>query len=189
MAATQTLYQIANDEIRRCIDVYLRLVEQSKGLTALLPEHLPEDRGRVIVMAGLGIAAQPATAEEVCAEWQRRQALPFDLETGITAGVYTNLRTIADTFYEQLSEATEGFTRFNAAYLSENPYLLPLLQHLGGIFSKAKLKVLVGSVSDNSISKPAAERLSKLLSERADPARVVKGEILKRLESRSESVV
>src|SRR5258708_39911264 len=114
MAAQQTLYQIADGEIRRCIDVYLKLAQQSKGLTALLPEHLPEDRGRVIVMAGLGIAARPAPAEEVCLEWQRRQALPFDLETGITAGVYTNLRTVAETFYEQLSAATDRFTRFDA---------------------------------------------------------------------------
>jgi len=189
MAASQTLYQIANDEIRRCIDVYLKLAEQSRGLTALLPEHLPDERGRVIVMAGLGIAVRLATAEEVCTEWQRRQALPFDLETAITAGVYTNLRTVADTFYEQLSKATEGFTRFDATYLAEHPYLLPVLQHLGGIFSKAKLKELVGSVSDNSISKPAAERLSKLLSERVDPAYVVKGEILKRLESTLEGIV
>jgi len=48
---------------------------------------------------------------------------------------------------------------------------------------------LVGSVSDNSISKPAAERLSRLLSERVDPAHVVKGEILKRLESTLEGIV
>lgn len=189
MAAPQTLYQIANDEIRRCIDVYLKLAEQSKDLTGLLPEHLPESRGRIIVMAGLGVAARPATAEEVCSEWQRRQALSFDLETGITAGVYTNLRSVAETFYEQLSEATDGFTRFDTGYLAKNPYLLPLLQHLAGIFSKAKLKKLVGSVSDNSISKPAAERLSKLLSKRVDPSHVVKGEILKRLESTLEGIV
>lgn len=189
MASPQTLYQVANDEIRRCIDVYLKLAEQSKGLTTLLPEHLSESRGRVIVMSGLGLSVQPATAEEVCSEWQRRQALSFDLETGITAGVYTNLRCVAETFYEQLNEATDGFTRFDAGYLVENPHLLPLLQHLAGIFSKAKLKELVGSVSDNSISKPAAERLSKLLSGRVEPSHVVKGEILKRLESTLEGIV
>ncbi len=189
MTATQTLYQIANDEIHQCIDAYLKLAEQSKGLTALLPEYLSDDRRRVIVMAGLGVAARPATAEEVCAEWQRRQALPFDLETGITAGVYTNLRTVADTFYEQLREATHSFTRFDAAYLAKNPHFLPLLQHLGGIFSKAKLKELVGPISDNRISTPAAKRLSRLLSERVNPAHVMKGEILKRLESTLEGVV
>lgn len=189
MAASETLYQIADGEIRRCIDVYLKLAQQSKGLTAFLPEHFAEDRGRVIVMAGLGIAARSATAEEVCSEWQRRQAIAFDLETGITAGVYTNLRSVVEAFYEELSTGTDGFSHFDAAYLTENPHLLPVLQHLGGIFSKAKLKELVGSVSDNSISKPAAERLSTLLAERVDPAHVVKGEILKRLESTLEGIV
>lgn len=189
MESTRTLYQVADGEIRRCIEVYLKLAEQSKGLTALLPKHLTDDRARVIVMAGFGVTSQKATAEEVCSEWQRRQALAFDLETGITAGVYTNLRTISETFYDLLSTGTDGFTRFDPGYLAENPYLLPMLQHLGGIFSKAKLKALVGSVSDNSISKPAAERLSKLLSERVDPDQVVKGEILKRLEATLEGIV
>ena len=189
MVAPQTLYQIANDEIRRCIEVYLRLAEESKGLTALLPDHLPDSRARVILLAGLGIAARSETAEEVCLEWQRRQALFFDLETGITAGVYTNLRTVAEAFYEQLREATDGFTHFDGQYIGNNSYLLPILQHLAGIFSKAKLKELVGSVSDNNISKPAAERLSKLLSQRVDPSHIVKGEILKRLESTLEGIV
>lgn len=189
MASSQTLYRIADGEIRRCIDVYLSLARHSKGLTAILPEHLADERVRVIVMAGFGIAVRQATAEEVYSEWQRRQAVAFDLETGITAGVYSNLRTVAETFYEQLSAATTGFTHFDPGYIAENPFLLPLLQHLGGVFSKSKLKELVGSVSDNSISKPAAERLAKLLSERVDPAHVVKGEILKRLESTLEGIV
>lgn len=84
---------------------------------------------------------------------------------------------------------TAGFSSFEAGYLAENPYLLPLLRHLGGIFSKAKLKKLVGSVSNNNITKPAAERLAKLLSERVDPVHVVKGEVLKRLESTLEGIV
>jgi len=189
MAPSRTLYQVANAEIRRCIEIYLKLAQESKGLTALLPEHLPEIRSRVIVMAGIGASARPATAEEVYREWQRRQALTFDLETGITAGVYTSLRSVAETFYEELSNATNQFSRFDPSYLAKNPHLLPMLQHLGGIFSKAKLKELVGSVSDNGISKPAAERLSKLLSERVDPAYVVKGEVLKRLESTLEGMV
>lgn len=188
-AAPKTLYQIANDEIRLCIEVYLKLAEQSRGLTALLPEHLPEARGRLIVLAGLGLPAQEMSAEAVCEEWKRRHAIPFDLETGITAGVYANLRSVSETFYEQLNKGTDGFVRFDPSYLTENPYLLPLLQHLAGIFSKSKLKELVGSVSDNSISKPAAGRLSKVLSERVAPAYIVKGEILKRLESTLEGIV
>ena len=46
MTAPTTLYQIADGEIRRCIDVYLKLAQESKGLTAL-PETSPETRGKV----------------------------------------------------------------------------------------------------------------------------------------------
>lgn len=73
--------------------------------------------------------------------------------------------------------------------LRDNPHTLPLLQHLSGIFSKAALKKLVGSVSDNSISLPAAKRLAALLKARVDPENVREGEILKRLESTLEGIV
>jgi len=188
-AQTQTLYQLADKEIRLCIDVYLKLAEESRGLTDLSPDHLSEARARLIILAGLGLAPQDASADEVCEEWKRRRAVPFDLETGITAGVYANLRTVSASFYDQLSEATGGFTRFDPEFLSANPFLLPILQHLAGIFSKSKLKEHVGSVSDNNISKPAAARLSKLLAERVVPAYVAKGEILKRLEATLEGIV
>lgn len=189
MEPQRTLYFLANAEIRLCIDSYLQLANLSNGLTALLPEHLSDERARIIVMAGLGIAVRSATEEEVYLEWQRRQAIPFDLETGITAGVYANLRRVAEEFYEQLNEATDGFSLFPPAFLAANPHLLPLLQHLCGVFSKSKLKQLLGSVSDNNISKPAAERLSKLLAERVDPLHVAKNEILQRLESTLEGIV
>ena len=47
----------------------------------------------------------------------------------------------------------------------------------------------VGGVSDTSISKPAAKRLSEFLKTRVDPAAVNKGEILQRLESTLEGIV
>lgn len=189
MSASKTLYQIADDEIRRSIEVYLELAQESNGLTAVLPEHLSDERARIIILAGLGAGLQSAAAEEAYLEWQRRQALKFDLETAITAGVYIRLRTVAESLYEELKGGTDGFSRFEPAFLADNPHFLPLLQHLAGVFSKAKLKEQVGSVSDNSISGPAAERLAKLLSDRVDPPRVNKGEILKRLESTLEGIV
>lgn len=185
----KTLYQIADVEIRRCIDVYLSLAKASKGLTAVVPQHLRDDRARAIVLAGVGLVPRAATPQEVHAEWERRQALPFDLETAVTAGVYSNLRAVAESLYEEVRVQTNGFADFDPTYLVENPHVLPLLQHLSGVFSKAKLKEHIGSVSDNRISRPAAERLSKLLTERVDPKNVIKGEILKRLESTLEGIV
>jgi hypothetical protein len=84
---------------------------------------------------------------------------------------------------------TENFSVFTPAFINKNPHLLPLFQHLSGIFSKAALKTQVGSVSDNSISKPASVRLATLLQERVNPKTVNKGEILQRLESTLEGIV
>ncbi len=189
MTAPKTLYQRADEEFRSLINVYLALAKDSKGLTALLPEHLADKRARIIVMAGLGIPPGEATPEEVHAEWQRRQALTFDLETAITTGVYTNLRTIAEALYEEVMAQTNHFTRFDPDYLVANPHILPLMQHLGGVFSKAKLKERIGSVSDKKISRPAAERLCELLAEKVNPRKVVKDEILIRLSSTIEGIV
>ena len=185
----RTLYQIADTEIRHCIDAYLELASASNGLTMIRPEHLASQRTRIIVAAGLGFASADLEANEVYLEWQRRQAQFFDLETAITASVYSNLRSVAEYLFDELSADTKSFSTFNVDYLVENPHFLPLLQHLSGIFSKARLKEHVGSVSDTRISKPAAGRLTKLLNERIDPKSVVKEEVLTRLESTLEGIV
>ena len=51
MASSSTLYEIAHGEMCRCIDIYLKLTEQSTGLAALRPEHLADERGRLIVIS------------------------------------------------------------------------------------------------------------------------------------------
>lgn len=139
-------------------------------------------------MAGLAVRGE-MSAKAAIEEWKRRQAIPFELETAIAAGVYKDIRSTAVRYLDFLEDRTRNFTEFSPLFVKQNPYLLPLFQHLAGIFSKAALKGLVGSVSDNNISGPAAERLSKLLRERVDPSAVNKGEILKRLESTLEGIV
>ncbi len=115
--------------------------------------------------------------------------MPFDIERSITIGVYSLIRPFADELYDTADKLTKGFTKFDAEVLRNNPYLLPILQHLAGIFSKANLIREVGSVSDTGFSKPAAERLSRLLSERVSPSSIVKLNILQRMESTLEGIV
>ena len=140
-------------------------------------------------MSGLGLARHRRTKELAYREWRRRQAVPFDIEAGITASVYEVLRSMGRKYYGELSIATNGFTHFEASYFADNPHYLPLLLHLSGLFSKSKLKEHVGSVSDRQISAPASERLVRLLTERVDPSNIVEGEILQRLESTCEGIV
>ena len=183
-----TLYRIADTEIRKCIASYLALARDTAGLTNIQQKHLVDDRVRAIVLAGFGVL-HDLPPEEAYEETKRRQAVPFDLESAIVAGVYRDIRQAGLEFLDAVELQTKGFTTFDAKLIRSNPHLLPLFQHLGGFFSKAALKKFVGSVSDNTISARAAARLAELLSERVDPAQVNKGEILKRLESTLEGIV
>ena len=184
-----TLYQVADAEIRSCIAVYLELIRLTKGLSDVKPEHLKQERARVILLAGLAIQQFDVTPKQAVEEWKRRQAIPFDLEAAITHGVYRNIRQCGVRFLDSVEKMTKKFTSFDPDFIHENPYLLPLFQHLAGVFSKSALKKQVGSVSDTSISKPASRRLSQLLQQRVDPKSVNKGEILQRLEATLEGIV
>ena len=124
------------------------------------------------------------SAEAALEEWKRRQAIPFELETAIAAGVYRDIRKAGAEFLNTMELETQNFTNFTPAFINKNPHLLPLFQHLSGIFSKAALKTHIGSVSDNSISKPASARLAKLLQDRVDPKTVNKGKSYKGLNRR-----
>jgi hypothetical protein len=189
IATIPTLYQIADAEIRLCIEAYLKATKATQGFTNVSPESLKDERARVILLAGLGVREIEVTAEEACEESKRRQAVPFDLETGITFGVYRNIRQKGIEFLDAVEEATNGFTEFTPLFIQRNPHTLPILQHLAGIFSKSALKKFVGSVSDTSISGPAAQRLAKVLQERVKPSSINKGEILQRLEGTLEGIV
>jgi hypothetical protein len=183
-----TLYQIAGLEIRKCIEAYLQLSKATSGLANVAVANITDNRTRTILLAGLGIR-EDMSPERAVEEWRRRQAVPFDLETAIAAGVYQDIRKAGVRFLDALEKETRGFTEFDQEFIRKNPYLLPVFQHLAGIFSKSALKKQIGSASDNAISGAAARRLSEILRERVDPKLIHKGEILKRLESTLEGIV
>lgn len=184
-----TLYQLADAEIRSCIADYLVLAADTAGFTAVEASYVDTSRKAVILLAGLNASFETASADNAVSEWERRRAVPFDVEAGITAGVYTNIRGAGIRYLEEIKAATDGFSRWEPDFIRKNPHTLPLLQHLAGIFSKAALKKQVGSLSDNCISLPAAKRLAVLLEARVLPGEVREGEVLKRLESTLEGIV
>lgn len=184
-----TLYQLANKEFRACVSAYLELADQTNDLSSVSVEAVDSDRKAKILLAGLNVHGGEATAEHAVDAWARRRAIPFDIETGIAAGVYNNVRDAGKEFFEEVRVSTKDFHEWDPAYINANPHVLPILQHLSGIFSKAALRKRVGSISDNSISMPAAERLSLLLQERVDASTVREDEILKRLDSTLEGIV
>lgn len=183
--AARTLYAVATAEMKRLIKVYLDLTEKTTNFAKVSSKDLRGEDARRLLLAGIGSGLDPfkVSAADAVAEWERRQAVPFDVETSITTGVYIRLREAAERLYGALHRSTGGFSKFEPAFISANPQYLPLLQHIGGLFSKAQLKRQVGSVNDTSISAPAAQRLAAYLRSRVEPASVRKGEVLRRLDS------
>lgn len=189
--AARTLYAVATAEMKRLIKVYLDLTEKTTNFAKVSSKDLRGEDARRLLLAGIGSGLDPSKifAADAVAEWERRQAVPFDVETSITTGVYIRLREAAERLYGALHRSTGGFSKFEPAFISANPQYLPLLQHIGGLFSKAQLKRQVGSVNDTSISAPAAQRLAAFLRSRVEPASVRKGEVLRRLDSTLEGIV
>ena len=185
----RTLYQLADAEMRACIAAYLLLAEETNGLSNITKKSLTDGRKRTILLAGLGVTSLELSAADAVEEWKRRQAIPFDIETGVSFSVYRNIRAKGLELLDQLEVFTDGFRTFDAVMIYQKPYFLPILQHLAGVFSKSNLKKVIGSASDTSISKPAAQRLADYLTERVKAASVNKGEILQRLESTLEGIV
>lgn len=184
-----TLYQLADAEIRSCISDYLVFAEATNGFTNVSEEAIDTDRKAVILLAGINSSTEDTSPKAAVLEWERRRAVPLDVEAGITAGVYTNLRGAGVRYLEEIKAGTSGFKEWTPEFIKANPHTLPLLQHLAGIFSKAALIKQIGSVSDNNISVPAAKRLADVLTQRVDPQNIREGEILQRLESTLEGIV
>jgi len=184
-----TLYQLADAEIRSCIVDYLELANETNGFTNVTEKSINTTRKAIIVLFGINANVVDTSPEKVVEEWKRRKAIPLDVEAGITAGVYNNIRKAGIIYLKEIKTGTNGFKVWSPDFIKANPHTLPLLQHLAGIFSKSALQKQVGSVSDNNISLPAAKRLSELLKSRVIASQVMEGEILKRLESTLEGIV
>lgn len=166
-----TLYSVANDAMLEIIDEYLELATLTNGFAAIDEAHLRDVTHRRIVLGGIGspLNEEHVSAADVVAEWTRMQAIEFSAEEAVTRGVYVILSSKVATLLSDLKEETDGFKNFPALFISQNPQYLPVYQRLLNVASKSRLKDLVGSVNDNSISKPAGQRISEQLALRANP--------------------
>lgn len=189
--APGTLYSIAMEEMKEYIEVYLELTRQTNSLTAVKTDDVQNLEQKIVVLGGLDSLLDPfqATAESVVQEWEHMRAIPFNTEKAISRGVYIRLRNRSEKLFDQLERATDGFTNFSPVYISSNPYMLPILQRLANISSKAQLKERIGNVSDNAISMSAAEKLSKILNLRNPGRSLSREQILQSVEPTLEGIV
>lgn len=186
-----TLYSLAMAVMKDYIRVYLKLSQETSAFAAITESHVQDLASRVVVLAGLNSPLDAASTppKEVVEEWRRMRAVPFDVETAITKGVYTELRERTACLLDELEKQTLSFSHFDPQYIALNPEMLPVLQRLANIPSKAELKKRIGSVSDNSISGKAAQRLAELLNQRQPGRTVTRATLLQSIEPTLEGIV
>ena len=187
----ETLYTLADRVMRDYIKVYLELIKATKGLSDIKEKNASSLEQKLIILGGISSPLNPAntSAADIVQEWERLKAIPFDIEQAITMGVYIELRSKVKTYLDQLDSLTKGYMVFSPELIVERPYFLPIFQRLANLASKAALKKKIGSVSDNSISKNAATKLSELLNT-IKPGRVLNREqVLQSVEPTLEGIV
>jgi hypothetical protein len=189
--ASNTLYKIAREAMKEYVRIYLELSKVSSGFANIQLDQIQTFEQKLILLSGIDSPLNPgeATANEVVQELLRMQAIPFDVESAITKGVYIKLRSQIEIFLNELDSFTKGFEQFNADYIQANPYMLPILQRLANITSKAALKKQIGSVSDNAISKTAAKKLADILNEQKPGQSMGRQQILQSIEPTLEGIV
>ena len=164
-----SLYSIANSEMNRLIKIYLDMSSRTAGFSIPSIEVLETEDQRGIVLGGIGSMLDANKSPDcVLAEWSRMQAVPFNPEEAVSRGVYAALDDAVARLLLRLYQETKGFKDFDAEFIAANPNFLPVFQRLLNVPSKSKLKDLVGSVSDTSISKPASRKIADQLRLRSD---------------------
>ncbi|SDW06183.1 hypothetical protein SAMN05421781_0308 [Marinococcus luteus] len=187
----KTIYNIGKKKIKEITKIYLELVKDTSNFHYVELKNLDNVDKISIMIGGIRSLKNPLTAtpEEVLREYEQKIALKFDIENSITVGVYRKLEDTLNNYYNEVEIHTNNFTEFDAEFIYENPYYLPLYQHIGGILSKSKLKNQVGTVSDTNISKPASMRLADYLNEVVDSSSIERTTILGKLGSTLEGIV
>jgi hypothetical protein len=186
-----TIYQQAQSLMDLEIARYLTLIENTHGLSQINSEHLVDYETAILFAAGISSQVPPREsqyADFLISEYNRKSAITFDIENAVCFGVYLKLRAFIEDLFNEALEITNGFSEFSSKAIKENPHLLPVFQNSLNL-SKAQLKRQIGSISDTSISKPASEKLSELLSNNCTTLNVQRVNILQRMEITLEGIV
>jgi hypothetical protein len=187
----ETIYSKATIAINEEILVYLDLIKQSDGFQKLETKLFGNIDTARLFANGLGVEIPDDVQDYgnwLISEHQRKIAVKFDIEGAVTYGVYRKVRDYVSSLYDKIEVITSGFSDISETHILANPWSIPIFQNILGL-SKAQLIKKVGSVSDSSISKPAAKRFSELLNEKVKSLTITKSNTLQRLEITIEGIV
>lgn len=156
----KTLYEFSTEKMNESIQHYFKIVELTKNFTEFSTEIFEDPNTCRMVLAGKSQEYQGMTPEQCMDAMSRVHAIKFDIEKGISAYVYEHSREYISELITKASEISTKFTHVDADNIKDNSYLLPIWQAALNISSKSNLKSIFGSVSDKSISRPSAEKIT-----------------------------
>lgn len=160
----KTLYQHAKELMIVIVEQLLELAEVTQMFTTPPSEIWRDTTTSIMLLGGLGYHTDELPKyEDRENAWFARSAIPFSIERAATSLLYLNLQPFIDSLIESAYAATDNFRQISADWVYRNPHLLPVMMHVAGTFSKRELAREIGSVSDTRISRPASERLTKML--------------------------
>lgn len=157
----QTLYEYATDMMKKSIQHYFEIVENTNGFQNFTEECFEKDYAKQMILAGKSLEYQGLKAKECLDAIERVSAIPFNIEKGVSAYVYENSREYIVELIEIAKKLSDNFTMLSAEDIKDNPYLLPIWQSALNISSKSNLRTIFGSASDQNISVPSATKISK----------------------------
>lgn len=189
----KTLYQKAQEAMNIEISRYLDLIRVSNGFSNLKATHLSDPKTALLFAGGIGVMDQENSNHNeytnfLINEFNRKIAIPFDVENAVCLGVYQTIRPYIEELFNQAEEITNQFTEFEPQIIKNNSYLLPIFQNILG-YTKSQLKRKFGSISDNQISVPASEKLANSLKDFFEKQTIDKQKVLQRIEVTLEGIV
>lgn len=186
----QTLYQRATEKMNTLIVALLDLSERTAGFTNPPDEVWTEDEAARLLLGGLGYHSDSlASVEQRKGAWLARSAIAFSIEHAVTRVLYERIQPFIDAMIETAYRETDNFRGATPEWIHENAHLLPVMMHAAGTFSKQELNRLVGSVNDTRISRPASERLAKLIGAIDRQAIARPRQVRERMRATTEGIV
>lgn len=185
----KTLYAYANEIMNLSIEKYLETARQTENFCIFTEEVLQDIDVREMLLAGKGLDVRECTPNECLKELSRVTAIQFDVERGVTYYVYKNSRNYIQQLLKEAEKISSGFKNVKSEDLKNMPYLLPIWQAVLRVGSKAQLKKVFGTVSDNTISKPASVKIADFANSFFRDNTINKVQVIERIETTLEGIV
>lgn len=175
----QTLYQFGKDATLRLITDYLALLDATRSLADVQPEHFQSETWRHLLLGGKGLRPGEVPDDAVGAHrmYESRRAVSHDIQSAVSGSLYVAMRAHALDLAFRAAEVSADFTQLSADQLQTDPELLPVFMHAAGVFSMSAMRKEVGTASDTGMSAKASARVAGFLGPRlrgnVDPERLV----------------